>query len=432
MSRMFDNERYADCTVRVGPAATCETFRANRTLLARCSDVFGKMFFEQRMQEECSAEVHIPDTTGEAFKELIRCSHDLEPEIHAINFVDVFRLAQKYDVEELRDAVIDWLKDSLAKPALALRALDAAEARGVTVRAGGAPAGGKAAAAEDVFLGDAMEDELSRMLDSCLQTVVAQAEVLLDAGALFGCSAATVALLVQQENLCCDEEHLWCNLMHWAEDQDGKETLRAVAPYVRFNIMSSEFFVDEVVPTGVLEPREVVELLSSRATGRPTASFPDALLHRNVQMRSRWTEAVEEDEYYDSEGEDDLVSARGAPGRLQRVASSTSDAGGGFTGRGSGSTTPSMPPLGQLQVDLHAAAPPGAGGYPAMGDSRQASSRRRKLRDAREAHRAGGAGSALAPPGALTLASAGGGAALAARRTSKLGAAYGATRHGLV
>lgn len=397
LARMYGVDKFTDCTVCVGPAEASETFRANRVLLARCSDVLGHM-----LQKESSAEVRIPDCTGEAFKELVRCSYDIGPEIKATNFVDVFRLAQRYDVEDLREAVTDWIGNALANPALALRAVDAAQARGVTTRRGGAPG----SSSDDAGVsGNAarVEEELFHMLEGCLHSAAMRAEGLLDDGALFGCSAATVSLLVQQENLCCDEEHLWCSLMHWAGDQGGRDALRSVLPHVRFNIMSSDFFVDDVVPAGVLEPVEVMELLSSRATGRPTPSFPDAALPRRRSSAcaarlpcagSRW-EALGEDD--SSFGEDDLASARGAPDWP--------------TGRSSGSATPSAAPSGLLQAEQRAAAHAGASaGYPpAVGDSRQPSTRQRSLREAREAHRSG----------STTSAPAAASAAPATRRTSK-------------
>eukprot|EP00929_Paragymnodinium_shiwhaense_P085016 TRINITY_DN45492_c0_g1_i3.p1 TRINITY_DN45492_c0_g1~~TRINITY_DN45492_c0_g1_i3.p1 ORF type:complete len:231 (-),score=60.36 TRINITY_DN45492_c0_g1_i3:61-753(-) len=126
LAQMFKDERYADCTVRVGTAASSETFRTNRTLLARCSEVFGKMLFEQRPQADKDAEVHLPGCSAAAFRQLLRCAHDLEPAICEANFVEVFQLAQKYEVEELRDAVGDWMKMAAARPVTALRAIDAA------------------------------------------------------------------------------------------------------------------------------------------------------------------------------------------------------------------------------------------------------------------------------------------------------------------
>jgi len=276
--RMYDNEKYADCTIRVGPIGQCHAFYANRTLLARCSEVFGVMLFEQQMQEERNAEVHIPDCSESAFRELLRCAHDMEPDVDEANFVEIFHLARKYDVEELFDAVGDWMLEAAASPLLALKAVDAAQASGVT------PQSLKRGGSSSSCAGPVSNEEaLEHMLDGCLRTVLLYPEVILETDGLHGLSLATMLLLVQQDGLSLCEEQLWWALLKWGQEvsvEDRTASLCELLPHLRFTVMSSEFFVDHVVPSGILQPTEVVDLLSARTTGRPARMFPQAHVQR--------------------------------------------------------------------------------------------------------------------------------------------------------
>eukprot|EP00928_Gymnodinium_smaydae_P039307 TRINITY_DN26871_c0_g2_i2.p1 TRINITY_DN26871_c0_g2~~TRINITY_DN26871_c0_g2_i2.p1 ORF type:complete len:383 (+),score=85.49 TRINITY_DN26871_c0_g2_i2:206-1354(+) len=242
---------------------------------------------------ERTAELHIQDASGRAFLELLRCAHDLEPEISEENFIDVFRVARKFDVQELHEAIALWMLEATRFPPLALRALDAAHAR----------ERGAAEGSEKVV----DEEELEEMLEACLHTVTLHFESLLEERALEGISARTLELLVRRSDLNCDEERLWLALVAWEERNktpvaEGEDSvLRRLAPYLRFNVMSPEFFVDRVVPSGILEPAQVVGLLSARATARPAAGFPEAHLQRGAVLRARqWDVVRDEDSETDS------------------------------------------------------------------------------------------------------------------------------------
>mmetsp|Transcript_89852 Transcript_89852/g.253395 ORF Transcript_89852/g.253395 Transcript_89852/m.253395 type:complete len:458 (+) Transcript_89852:96-1469(+) len=267
LANMYNDEKYSDCLVRVGPVGCEESFRANRTLLARCSEVFGKMFFEQCMQEERDAEVHIADCSGVAFRALLQCAHDLEPVVDDKNFVEVFQLGRKYEVEELMVAVQRWMDEASSIPTMALRALDAAESLSESI----------------------VEEEVAEMLAACINTVVSNGEELLDDDAFLSCTPWTLRRLLQQERFRCDEEHLWMSLVKWGKLQaEGEGSLRALTPFVRFNLMSPEFFVDNVVSAGILEDTQVVSLLSARATGREAVGFHDVDIPRCGIFGAQW------------------------------------------------------------------------------------------------------------------------------------------------
>lgn len=265
LAKMFNDEKFSDCVVQVGPVdGTKETFRVNRTVLARCSEVFGKMFFEDERREE----VQIDDFSVPAFKELVRCAYDLIPEIHEENFAEVLRIARAYEVHELIEAVEDWMAAAELSPRLALRALDGA--LNAESRSG-------------------IENDLDELIEICLNVVANNFENLLDHGVLKGCSPKALITLVQRDNLCCDEESLWLALVAWDEIHQKPGVLQSLAPYLRYNVMRPAFFVDSVVPVGVLQPNEVVELLSSRTTRRPAASFPCA----HIPRRPRGTPPIQ-------------------------------------------------------------------------------------------------------------------------------------------
>jgi hypothetical protein len=260
LANMFKDDRYADCTVRVVHAESSEDFRVNRTILARSSDVLADIFFGQKPQkneEDAAEEAHCLEGTSAAFQELLRTAYDLEPDINERNFVDIFRMAQTYEVYDLLDAVDIWMVRTAVSPLPALRAMNHAI---LTVSEG--------------------EEELNQMVGACLKTVASNLETLIDAEALLECSPPTLKLLVLQDYLRCDEEKLLLALVEWEKLHDSG-MLQTIAPYMRYSVMSPEFFVDTVVPAGILQPGEVVELLSARTTSRPARGFPNAHLPRN-------------------------------------------------------------------------------------------------------------------------------------------------------
>lgn len=289
LAQMFGDERYTDCVVHAGPSDAVETFSANRTLLARCSPVFGKMLFEQRLIER-NGEIFIEDCGGSAFRQLIRCSHDLEAEVSETNFVEVFQLARKYDVDELLQATRKWMDEAAACPVAALKALNAAER----------------------YIGSTVEEELAAVLENCLQTVLSHGEALLEDDSFLSCSLPTMLRLLQQECFCCDEEHLWLALARWApKHADG--SLKEVLPYVRFNVMSPEFFVDSVVPMSILDDGQVVELLSARATRRLAASFMNADMPRYGILGACWENSRTVQESFECSNQGRTVSRNNYP-----------------------------------------------------------------------------------------------------------------------
>jgi hypothetical protein len=280
---MYRDERYADCTIHVIDDAeenwkeedtvskkrsqttksctipTEEIFRVNKTVLARCSDVLGDLLFLSKPQAHESDSMEL-EGTGVAFQELLRVAHDLEPEINDVNFVDVFRMAQKYEVYDLLDAVDVWMVKTAVSPFPALRAMDNAIMR----------------VSEN-------EEVLNQMVGACLKTVTMNLDTLIDADALLECSPTTLKVLVLQDYLRCDEEKFLLALIEWGK-LNSKEVLQMIAPHLRYGVMSPEFFVDTVVPAGILQPGEVVELLSARTTSRPAKGFPNAHMPRNRRL----------------------------------------------------------------------------------------------------------------------------------------------------
>merc|ERR1711988_1323153 len=87
--------------------------------------------------------------------------------------------------------------------------------------------------------------------------------------------------------------------------------MREILPHIRFNTMSPDFFVDKVVPSGVLNKKEIVELLSARTTGRPAPRFPEA----NLPRYRRHAVAVDsETDGRLSEGEEPRLRPGDSPG----------------------------------------------------------------------------------------------------------------------
>eukprot|EP00929_Paragymnodinium_shiwhaense_P108443 TRINITY_DN74767_c0_g1_i1.p1 TRINITY_DN74767_c0_g1~~TRINITY_DN74767_c0_g1_i1.p1 ORF type:complete len:447 (-),score=55.35 TRINITY_DN74767_c0_g1_i1:29-1369(-) len=266
LADMLWDDSFTDCVVLVDSARPSEARikkRANRTLLARCSDVLDEILFSQARparNDLTSAEFELAGCSEAAFRELQRCAYDIEPVIEDKNFVEVFRFSKKYMVDELSEAVLAFLDTAASSATFSLRVLDAA-----------------------LVAGAETDDELAPRLHACLSAAVQYGETLLESGALLTCAQATILTILQHEKFNCLEENLWHMLIQWQETRPPG-ALRQIVPYLRFNTMSPNFFVDTVVPSGVLEAKEVVELLSARTTGRPAPRFPQANVPRCLQL----------------------------------------------------------------------------------------------------------------------------------------------------
>lgn len=260
---MLQDERYADCSVLVGQGDDTETFRVNRFALAQCSDVFGKMLFETPMRER-SGEVTLRDTTPAAFREFLRCAHGLTPVISADNFVEVVKFAHMFVVPDLLELGDTWAKDVVSSPAKALELLDGAEA----------------------FIDSAIEENIGNILRECRDMLLARIEEVFTEKAFLNCGSPILQRLLAADELACDEEQLWSALVKRSMKNPDKP-LKEMVRLVRFNVMSPAFFVDEVIPTGALEPALAIEILSSFATKRPFKT----LLKGPRAVTRRWSVA---------------------------------------------------------------------------------------------------------------------------------------------
>jgi len=122
----FIVESNADIKEVQSSADQLVTIPAHKTILALGSEVFRRQFYG-RVNEECS-DVRIVDASPEVFSLFVKCFYeDVDISLLDIkSLAELFYLADKYDVDELQEAIVDHLAGQVDKDDDPLIAVEAA------------------------------------------------------------------------------------------------------------------------------------------------------------------------------------------------------------------------------------------------------------------------------------------------------------------
>lgn len=117
ISKMYLDDGSADVKFVFVSDESTETIPAHKVIFASSSPVFYAMFFGS-LKEGNS--IKIVDASPDAFKEFIKLFYLSDVELSLGNFVEVVRLADKYDISEHLKSYTDELKKQLADENLIL------------------------------------------------------------------------------------------------------------------------------------------------------------------------------------------------------------------------------------------------------------------------------------------------------------------------
>lgn len=107
---VFTNEELCDVTLHVQN----EEFKAHKVILAARSPVFAAMFKHETSEKQTGV-VNIPDCDPDSFRVFLEFlySGKFERELHFRCFVHLYKIADKYSVEELSEFCIENMQQNL-------------------------------------------------------------------------------------------------------------------------------------------------------------------------------------------------------------------------------------------------------------------------------------------------------------------------------
>ncbi|KAF7638038.1 BTB domain-containing protein [Meloidogyne graminicola] len=106
---MFDKGTFADCSIKVGD----EVIKTHRCILAQNSEVFRKMFEDNGMTESQNGEIKISDNSPEAVHAMLKFFYT-GVNILKDYVVDIFAIAHKYELEQLKYECELFMSDSIS------------------------------------------------------------------------------------------------------------------------------------------------------------------------------------------------------------------------------------------------------------------------------------------------------------------------------
>ena len=258
------NGRYSDVVFVVGReprdangAAGVRRFPATRALFAMASDVFEAMLCrpagEPSFHDSVSGEVRIEDVSPDAFDQLCRHVHNLEPQFTVNNVLGVLRAADKYEMNELIRSCRKFLKSSI-------------------LRFGSADLEGLLKLFE--FAHELQLDygphppAITEVLMMAREILSARGLPVLEHKLAVRLEAEDAIGILTSARLVASEDMVWKTMLAWAgiksnhSNKDRIELAQMLVGAVRFHDMNQKFFVEEVMGSGVLSKDDTIAILA--------------------------------------------------------------------------------------------------------------------------------------------------------------------------
>lgn len=245
MRVMMENATlFSDVEFIVG--AEERSFLGLKAIFARASEVFSKMFFEAGFREQATGPrtiVHVADILPEAFEQLHRWVYDMDVVLTYGIVFDVLNVARKYMVEDLELLCREWVAEAArtADGALGLYA---------------------AAAGSSLVWASALFD---RVESYCTATLESQLVANLPFDAL-------TRLLSSEDLFVQDEAYVLKACRFWANSaatrgEDPATAWRRVADaeIIRFHLLESRMFAEELVIPGLLSQEHALKVFLAKA-----------------------------------------------------------------------------------------------------------------------------------------------------------------------
>lgn len=251
------NGRYADVVFVVGreddEVQAMRRFPATRALFAMASDVFEAMLCSHAGESafKDSGEVRIVDVSPEAFDQLCRHVHQLELALSVDSVFEVLRAADKYELLALMNECKRFVKKTVEEASDLQPCVHLLE-RCVTLRTQYGP----------------HPDAVLKLM-SVIQDRLADDDLQVLEGDLAGrLEPSHVRALLTSSRIFATEEAVWNAILVWATkresacNEDRTHLARELFGLVRFNDMQKEFFVTEVMSSGLLDKDDVITALA--------------------------------------------------------------------------------------------------------------------------------------------------------------------------
>ena len=273
IANTMDKEALCDVTFIAGPDQI--EFRANRFLFAAISDVFQAMLYGSMAESRPDSTVLIPDIDADAFGVVRDFAYCKIPKINIKNVVAISQIAQKYQISTLSPVCNHHFASYLDEQSIC------------------------------TMINDAVNAHLSVLISSCTNAIKERlgyhAENIIKSDGFLKMGVPAMSLFLQIDELRIKEEDLWRALLKWSghradsekeksvipfpensnsspkrrklndgsRDTNNNENhpsdmsaLKAICPFIRFGLMSGEYFVRRVKPTGCLSDKEMLEISS--------------------------------------------------------------------------------------------------------------------------------------------------------------------------
>ena len=266
------NGRYADLDIVVGQKAESNAvmhteirrFRVTRVLFAMASDTFEAMLYREDSHlefERRPSEIRIPDVTPETFEHVCRHVYELDPKFNANNVLGVLRAADKFQMPILVFDCKAFISQVIGYPGRS------------TCRTGmDVPLKMLKSANELQHQYGPLPDVVTHAI-AYLQDVIAVYGIcFLEHELALGLRLEDVKGILVSSQLVSSEEKIWDAIITWAQwqsQQEGSnhsgkfmELARDLCNTVRFSDMRPEYFVENVVGSGVLSKDEVINIQS--------------------------------------------------------------------------------------------------------------------------------------------------------------------------
>lgn len=105
-SKLIENEKFCDVTFEVGEEK--KEYHAIRSLFAIHSCVFENMLYGSMMESSLDS-IELTDITPSTFEFLLKFCYGLDPELTAKNVVGILQCSDKYLIEPLKEACIEFI-----------------------------------------------------------------------------------------------------------------------------------------------------------------------------------------------------------------------------------------------------------------------------------------------------------------------------------
>jgi len=241
-ANLFNNESLSDVHFVVG-SKDRKRIPAHRLILSVRSEVFERMLNGPMKEGSSNIDIDVPDIEPSDFLTLLKFVYTAKIDLSPETAMGTLYAAKKYGVPGLRQACLKYLKNSL------------------TIRN-----------ASMMFAQAQLFDE--RGLEKhCLEVIERNSKEILNSPGFREIPAESLKTIIGSDKLRVREIFIFRACIRWAESEckrqrleidfeNKRQVLKDIIPLLRFPLISLEEIAEEVVESGILKKKELVQLFS--------------------------------------------------------------------------------------------------------------------------------------------------------------------------